>query len=388
MNKVLIGLLVGFLPFLVSCSQDSCGTDDPIAEEDAVLLDSLFATPTTAELSQVQAEFSQSDLAANDVELLWQDTFSTENSQVNLIWIISHASDGYRHYGAVIFPTSLDDSLPILLYAHWGDDGVSLDDFSTIMSLASGLEGRFVHVIPSFRSETLEYGDSSWTSEGTPSPWFGDVLDGLRLVSAAESLAVQNGDPKIGSIRRVIGFSRGGGVALLSALRDSRYDRIVDYFGPTDFFGDYVRNVVDSLLAGNNLDLPGLTTLDSSIVQPLLEGTLSLDSARLELLRRSPARFASQLPPLQIHHGTADQTVDISQSDSLWKFLERDNPEIYAQSHYFVYEGAGHSPVGMLDSIDQTVDFLLDEQTTTARKLVKTNQDLIFLKPFAPRNSD
>jgi predicted esterase len=358
-----------FCSLLVACS----GRDKPSSPHDGIVLDSvdqalfeqLFATPTSAELSSATSRWGKGDFSALDAKVVLRDTFSVDSIAPDSIlqseiWVVSHTSDGFKHYGAVVFPLGVADSLPVLLHCHWGDGGVNADsDFRMILGFLGDLKGQFIHVIPSFRSERLEYADSVWVSEGSPSPWKDDVLDALRLVAAVESLSVDSTIPRIQNAgRRAIGFSRGGGVALLAALQDSRYDRVVDYFGPTDFFGEFAQDVFLKLLAGQTMDLPGVRDLDSSIAQPLQAGTLSVDSARQALLVRSPARFASLLPQVMIHHGTLDSTVPISQSDALWDALQKDNPTHNSDSRYFAYPGAGHSPLGMFSKIDSTIGFL------------------------------
>jgi len=388
MRKLLLAPLC--VALLLSCSSDPkspaevVDSSATLDSNDQALLTALFATPTAAELSQVSTELAGGDRSAIDAQVVLRDTLSTDSIsadsvQQNEVWIISHTSDGDKHYGALIFPAGAPDTLPILLFCHWGDSGVNLaSDVGLLLRFAKGLTGNFGIVIPSFRSESITLDTShSWTSEGTASPWKDDVLDGLRLVAAAESLAVTTtGGPHLNADSlRTIGFSRGGGVALLAALRDPRTARVVDYFGPTDFFGDYVKNVVRRIMLDSAPDLPGLNDLKTTVIDPLRAGTLNIDSARLELLRRSPARFASKLPPVMIHHGDADTVVDISQSEVLWANLQSQAPAVYAKSQYYVYPGAGHSPLPMLGKVGFSVKFLLQGDTATtalARQAIPT----------------
>lgn len=293
------------------------------------------------------------------------DTFAVDSTNPDsvkrqAVWIVAHQSGGYVHYGAAVFPMEQTAELPVMLHCHWGDAGASIDaDFRMILGLLGSGTRNFVHVIPSFRSELLSYGDSSWRSEGPASPWKEDVLDAIRLVAAVESLAVDSAKPIIAETpRKAIGFSRGGGVALLVGLRDSRYDRVVDYFGPTDFYGEYVKEIFKRILLGDTIPLPGVDVLDSSVIQQLNVGSLSIDSARFELLVRSPARFAADLPAITIHHGTEDSVVSISQSEFLWSEIQDKNGDQLPLSRFYSYPGVGHNPFGMFGNIDSTVQFL------------------------------
>ena len=392
MNQSQIVLLLAVIPALFSCSSNK-GTNNEdlssssvvasstslssslsvssssiaLSDADQAQFDLLFAPPTESELDAQRAKFGTVDVSAINPQLVEQGEMGPDlNGQNSRYWIISHMSDGYIHYGAVVFPEGVTDSLPVLLQCHWGDGGIALDaDFRMMLLMEKGLSRQFVHVVPSFRSESITNLGRTWTSTGAPSPWDRDIFDALRLVAAAESLtvhppAVLTVTPKIKQgTRRVIGFSRGGGVALLVALNDKRYTRVADYFGPTDFYGEFVQNVFRKLVTGTVPDLPGVDFLNAAVVSPYHQGTLTLDSARSELLRRSPARFASDLPPVMIHHGDADTIVPVSQAEDLWKAILKDGSgTTVASSRLFIYPGAGHSPFGMVGKIDSTISFL------------------------------
>ena len=389
-------LFTVFASFLVlsfqGCSSKAKATaPEPVKDTvvlsaaDEALYQTVFAPPTAAELSAVKAEFQASSLQGIEPQLILKGMLDSSVTGTRSVWIVSHLSDGHRQYGAVVFPTGTHDSLPVLLMAHPGDNGVSLaTDVGAILRMAPELEQRFAIVIPSFRSEVLKYKDSTWTSEGDPSPWDRDVLDGLRLVSAVESLFVASASdttlPRIasGSVR-AMGFSRGGGVALLSALRDPRIRRVVDYFGPTDFYGDYVKALFRKMLAGQAVSLPGVDYLDTAVVKRLQAGTIPLDSARRALLVRSPARFADLLPPVMLHHGELDSTVLISQSEDLWAALQAQNPTAYAASFFYRYPLGGHDPFTMLSNTPKTVAFLLDSLVapTLARRLAQQSAPVL-----------
>ena len=62
----------------------------------------------------------------------------------------------------------------------------------------------------------------------------------------------------------MVGFSRGAAVALLMGLRDERIDLVVDFFGPTDFFGDLAKLVVNQALLGFVFPLPGVAFLNDA----------------------------------------------------------------------------------------------------------------------------
>jgi hypothetical protein len=142
-------------------------------------------------------------------------------------------------------------------------------------------------------------------------------------------------------------------------IRDERVDRVIDFFGPTDFFGPYIREVTEQALDGELPPLPGLDVLDERFIQPFGAGALPLAQVRLELARRSAVLFTAELPTVQIHHGTADSVVAVSQSERLIAALQglgRGTPATPDEWH--LYMGAGHNPLEMAGSVARTTGFL------------------------------
>lgn len=371
---------------LLGCSDKGSIGTGAVDSGEQQALDSIFDVPTATEKQELlDTYFGKQDLSGVQAQRILRDTLGEAGEQSE-VWVIKHQSDVAIHYGAVVFPIGVTDSLPVLLFCHWGDEGVDIGaDVASLLKQATAFAKNMVLVVPSFRSEPLSLNDSTWVSTGAPSPWKLDVLDGLRLVSSAESLSVAEGRPIISKgFRRAIGFSRGGGVALLSSLHDSRYDRVVDFFGPTDFYGVFVQEVMKDLMAGDPVNLPGVEFLDSSLVQGLANKTLSLADVRRELLLRSPARFADKLPAIQIQHGSADIVVPVSQAYALEDALKADAPATYENSEVIIHKDAGHTPITVLLGAGDAEDFLT-EGITLRRVLsphLQKSTTWIPVKPF------
>jgi len=208
-------------------------------------------------------------------------------------------------------------------------------------------------VIPSYRSESIRFSGQTWISEGPESPYDFDVDDVMSLLSVAAQI-----EPAADLSTVVnVGVSRGAGVGMLMGVRDSRVDGIVEFFGPTDFFGPFLQDVFEETLLGMPPDLPSINYLEEEIIIPLQKGDMSIAEARIELLRRSPARFASLLPVLQAHHGTADTVVPVSQIEHLIDAMDaisRTAPEFEG----FIYSGGTHTPLSMPASITRAAEFL------------------------------
>ena len=173
------------------------------------------------------------------------------------------------------------------------------------------------------------------------------------------SVALEQAPELDGERIALLGISRGGGVSLLTGARDRRIDAVVEAAGPTDLFDGYAREITEEALAGTLRDLPGLDYLNETVIQPWQRGELSNAEARIEMLRRSAAYFVGRLPPVQLHHGTADQVVAVSQAHRLIGAME----EAGKGADEFdpnIYEGAGHSLLELVNAgaATRAADFL------------------------------
>ena len=348
-----LGSVSGLQTLAVSASGASVNVSGhAVSVEDS--LDVLFAPPDEAELSAVRADWASRDFSAAGGMVEFEEPFSLGGSPTTLS-IVSHLVEGIRHYGAIVVPDRADaERLPIIVYAHGGDDGVSVEETLFILTIALGeMRDDFVYVIPSFRDEPLEYGNRAWRSDGPASPWDRDVDDALALVNLAmETIPQAQTDRYF-----VVGASRGGGVAMLMGIRDSRIAGIITFFGPTDFQNDWARDIARLLVRGVTVDLPGVEFLRTAYVVPWWAGEVSLRDARLALIRRSPVLFVEDMPPLQVHHGDADGVVSVTQAESMIRAMEeigRGAPEFEA----YIYPGGTHDITSIPQAIPRGLAFL------------------------------
>ena len=347
-------LLAVLLPGLLGGCDRSVDPAEPVA--DPILetrLDDLFAPATPAEVEAVRADWARRDISAAGAAVEHTGSYSLDGIPATLR-VVSHRVGEVLHYGAILAPDSAAaGSLPILMYLHGGDGGVEVDDIDLVVYALGERRGSFVYVIPSFRSEPLEYGDREWVSTGPGGHWDYDVDDALALLNVALELTPQ---ARVEGLS-IVGTSRGAGVALLAGIRDERIENIVAFFGPTDFFDDWVREIAREAAMGLPRDLTGVAHIDSTFLQPYMRGEIDLAEVRLELVRRSSVLFAGDLPAVQLHHGDRDETVSVSQARSLIRAMEtlgREPPEFEA----FIYEGGGHQIFALRDAIPRAVDFL------------------------------
>ena len=349
-----LGLGLGLQSLRVSAADTVLSVAAEAVDLDGVL-DALFAPPSAAEVAAVRSDWAGRDISASAVAVEHEEGYSLADRACALR-ILSHRVDGVLHYGAVLVPEgAAAGSLPLLLYLHGGDSGVSVDEMQTVAFALGPMVERFVYVIPSYRAEPLRHGGESWLSEGPASPWDHDVDDTLALVNAVfESTP----EARPGGMA-VVGGSRGAGVALLAGVRDERIERIIALFGPTDFFDDWVREIAREAALGSPRDLPSVAHLDSTVIEPFIRGEVPLPEARLELVRRSAVLFAEDLPPVQVHHGTDDDIVSVSQAESLMRTMDalgRTPPGFEA----FIYPGGGHSYFSLDGLIPRSAEFLRD----------------------------
>jgi dipeptidyl aminopeptidase/acylaminoacyl peptidase len=332
---------------------DSTGPQGHIVE--GVNLTQLFAPPSNSEINAVLTDWAGRDVSPKDVQVELTDTVTIGATDFT-ISIVSHTVGGVKHYGAVMEPLgAAAGSLPLLMYSHGGDGGIDIDELIPLIPLILGdLSDDFVLVAPSFRDEPLIYDGTTYKSEGPPSPWDYDVDDALALINATlDGVAPAADAGHIG----VVGFSRGACVGMLMAERNPSIHLVVEFFGPTDFFGPFVQDVTEEALRGTLRDLPGLEFLNDEYIQPLKLGEKTIQEVRDQMVRRSPVYFANRLPQLQVHHGTADETVLVGEAERLIEVmvgLGRREPEFES----YIYDGGGHHPLTLSGSIPRTQAFV------------------------------
>ncbi|MCB9496469.1 MAG: alpha/beta fold hydrolase [Fibrobacteria bacterium] len=332
MRKALLGGLTACGLLLAGCDDDGSSPSQP-PDPNAGLLEALFAPATEAETTAIAADWAQRIPAASGERRDESSWFAAEIPAIFLsflkapaewaspdtieISLLSHVVDGYRHHGAVWTP-SRPGKFPILVFAHGGDEGLDSLQWRAVLQATRAYRDSIAILAPSFRSEWIGF-LSRPVSEGGASPWDRDVEDLRALVRSAVKL-----DSRLDTSRVcLLGYSRGGGVALLAAERDPLFTSVATIAAPTSFQGPWVRQLADSILSGVPVDLPGVDHLAATVLLPLQQGRIPLDSARRELIRRSASTWVRRLPAdIQLHHGLADVTVPPQEMDRLQQALQ------------------------------------------------------------------
>jgi dipeptidyl aminopeptidase/acylaminoacyl peptidase len=294
---------------LVALIASGCAPRLTVADSDRLLAD-LFAAPSAAEAAQVEAEWAARDTQPRDIRV----EQTRDYADGSRVLVVTHrtGTDAARHVGAVRLPPGASGRrMPVLLVGHGGDAGTSLGGFEP-----GAFARDWIQVLPAFRGERLRTGlplvGAGVRAGGAASPWDRDVDDALALLTAALATVPEADAGRVAALGR----SRGAGVVLLAAVRDARIRAVVSVFGPTDFFLPDVQRLARRALRVP-VRLPGAGVLADSVLFALRDGRIALPEARRALLRRSPAWFASRLPPVQMHHGARDRKVPAAHSVSL-----------------------------------------------------------------------
>ena len=315
-------------------------------------LSELFAPPTRLEVAAVRAEWVTRNPVAAAVEV--ESAGVIEGSR---FVVVSHVVDGNRHYGAVRFPRNFTcgGSFPVLLFNHGAGNGVHIQRIFDLDNRQPGsvIADEFFVLAPSYRSETLDAGIlGEFRSEGVSSGADRDADDAIALLDSVFQLISEADESRVVTY----GMSRGGNVSLHVGMRDERIGAVVNLFGATDFFL-FQADAEDLVASGGEGGTGALRELMSSVVDPFLDGELTLAEARMALLFRSPLYFADDLPILQMHHGELDTTLDIAHSDRLDRMMRHLGARVPAY-RYFVYPLGGHtseSLPGHADRVDRLI---------------------------------
>ncbi len=278
---------------------------------DSVVELSTHAALVRQDLQSILADWS----ARRPVASQWEIVATDSSDKRGKTHLVRFSVDGIAQGGLVWIPKS-SKPLPVVLFGHPSDNGISSIFFTLLRGLLGGIDSQVVIVAPAYRGEIASLGGSTVESDSSKqSPWDRDVDDGLAFLKGSLDQFPSCDPTRIAAV----GYSRGAGVSLISALRDPSIGSVFQIAGPTDFFAPSLQNIALGLLGDKTYDLPGLDYLNAKYLQPFKSGAISADSLRRVLLRRSAARWAlsGQLPAVQTVHGSADSTVSPDQARAL-----------------------------------------------------------------------
>lgn len=276
----------------------SCDEKDVWSEQEKT---ALFAAPSTAETDSIFNQWKRRNLTPSDYAVIQETTILDGKYTFKMV---AFKVNGIQEYGALLIPRT-DIPVPVRLYI--GGFGLDVTINSVNLSLDSADPGEpHILAIPALRGQSLAITlngtlYASPISAGEHCEAFDggtdDAIAFLNLIQQTESKA----DVNRSSIR---GGSRGGTVALLAGIRDTRIKRVVNVVGPTDML---------SLTATHTHD----PTYLCQFLSDLKNKQATLAETRKKLIASSPLYFAQHLPLTQLHLGLQDKNVPVEQGYEL-----------------------------------------------------------------------
>ncbi len=274
-----------------------------------------FRAVTDEDLNRVKTTWAQRDLSAKEVSLAYED------SQPNYhIRIYKHKVGSNFHFGAVITPSAiLTKPLPVVVTV----DG--LNQANPSMTMDNSLrdyKSDSVLVVPAFRGRYLRYKNQNFFAEGD----FCDAYDCATDDTIALMNVVEATEPRAKMDKiLVMGYSRGGNVALLLGERDKRVDTVVAGASPVDFYRQQVRD-----------------RYGSQYTCQFFTGK-TIDQTRERILASSPLHFAILPSVNKVHlfQGGSDDVVPP------WNGQEMNDRLISQKANvsFYLYNGYGHGDI-------------------------------------------
>ncbi len=307
-----------------------------------------MAPPTAEEIAAVRRDWAGRDLAARGVERVAGGALALAHAELE-VHVLRHEVHGDAHHGAVFVPRgAAPGSLPAVLDVRGVNPTYSPMDVSSSTRTHRALgpaQGEFVFLVPGLRGNTLIFRETEHVSGGDPSDaWDGATDDTLAFLNAALATTPEIDPGRIA----VVGYSRGGTVALLAGIRDDRIDLVLDVVGPVDHLAamDPLGWTTAEILADVLRDgtIPGVTEEGGQDFDHwfdrVAEGE-TLAGVRTRLIASSPLWFAEDLPETHAWYGSEDRSVPLANARLLRARLA-DLGRLDRDATVRVFEGRGH----------------------------------------------
>jgi len=306
-------------------------------------LQELFSPPTSEELAEVWDDWNSRDLEPAE----WREIERSEMriaEMESIVRIMAHKVGGDLHYGAIIVPHAAGAApRPVMIEAKgvsWDYRPLDLEHDLRLPDILGAHRQDLIYVIPSFRGERMVLGQRSYLSEGDrTNAWDGATDDALALLELALMTTPQADSTRIG----IFGQSRGGSVAFLAAIRDTRIRAVVSWCGPVDWFthmGSDGWSLEEMVQEGVRLNAvppePGGQFIERYLRRPSADQR-TLRFARHRMVASSPLYFLKHLPLVRCSYGREDTMVPVVNAESL-VLAFRGNPDQQCR----IVEGAGH----------------------------------------------
>lgn len=285
-----------------------------------VNLTELFATPSASEINAAEAVLlGRNPTIGSAYTIAMIEETEAEDGATYQVYRAFAPDNQVVFHGLVRLPARApgDQRTRALVLVLPDGEAVTRDDLlANDLPIDQKDRDDYVYALVAYRGMELDVEGTDYASNLASTAYNFDADDALAFLTFLrnESLDLYVDPERIG----VLGFGRGGGVALQTAARTSVYDLVIDLAGPTDLFLDRFRTRVRGFLNGNTSSrFPGFETIMADVITPLQDGDIDIDEARQGLLLRSPRYFFSPPPQTIVAHGLLDITVDPDHSQVL-----------------------------------------------------------------------
>jgi uncharacterized protein len=252
-------------------------------------------------------------------------------------YIASYQSDGFKIYGLLTVPDAPMDEggYPAILFLH---GYIPPDTYITTRDYVASQDGLARSGFVTFKPDMRGHGRSEGEASGAH---FSEtyIIDSLNAFSAMENDALINAD-RIG----VWGHSNGGLIGLRMAVVSDKVKASVFWGGVVGSYEDMLETYF------NRIDF--LQRLAPPVIAQY--GLPSENPAYWDLI--DPFQYLDAISgPVQLHHGTSDESVPVELSASLSNALM----DAGIASDYYAYPGAGHNFFGdaFSEAMARTVEF-------------------------------
>ena len=319
-----------------------------------------FRPPSAQELAAVRADWRGRDLGPLNAKVVHRYSEDYGFGPVS-VSIVAHRVRGAIHYGAVLLPVAEGEpespaARPVVVDARGVNPSYSPLDLRepprSLMALGAA-QTNYAFVVPAMPGHALIAGGKTFTSKGDAADaWDGATDATLALLGAALATSERLDPSRVA----VVGHSRGGTVAMLAGIRDSRIDLVVSVAGPVDHFQamqpfvgfTWAEFLVDAMADGDapTSKDPAGQKYDHFFHRVPTEGE-TLADVRHRIAASSPLYFAADLPPTLAFFGDEDRSVPVANARALeQRFAELDRSEPDFRVH--VYAGLGHDTEPLL----------------------------------------
>lgn len=285
----------------------------------------LFASPTAAEIKAVAHNWAQRTLIPQQITIEESQSISPKLAA----HIISFRLGNIKEYAAVLAPITTEQA-PLLFYA--GGFCINEEPVNSVKVKLPEENLPFIYVVPAMRGQyvSLEVGDKllkSPLSGGLRWDAFDGATDDVIACLTAVGELFEQADTSKAMMR---GGSRGGTVALLAGIRDSRFKRVA----PVAFNSDFVT------LTARLYNDP---TYKAQFLDGLLNGTATIAQTKQLIIASSPFYFAQRVPKAQLHAAQNDRITPAVQAELLFNEMKKQG--IVDRATLFIYPNRDHSTI-------------------------------------------